>query len=566
MQRRPGQSSTTQAREQKPPDHLWIVLGLGLVLAVALAGLRTLGFDWVYFDDDINILYNPLLGGCDAASLGQAFTNLAQMRRYLPLGYTLWNLELSQFGFNAAGFHLTSVLLASAGAFGLFGALRCLARVAGYRGRAPECVALAAAALWWLHPMRAESIGWISGQLYLGASLLAFLALWCQLRLLLDGLPSQHKRSLALQGASFVLFAGSLLVYPVYLALAPLWLLLVFWLHRRRVPQGSLREAGLASLLNAAPWLLVAVAVGLLNLWAARYHSGNFVQLADLEAKPFSGRLLQALAITASLLGRSAWYDGASPYRGGALDSQAHATSWLVGAVVLAVLLAAGYLLGRRRWLGACWLPLALLLAVFPVSGLMDPAMSPCDRYSMVLQLVLACGFVLAAGRLRSPGMLGLLLSGAACLAGLWALLQARAFAPWKDTDALQETIRLRMEGNTDPASRNGIIFLVYGRPGIELFYQGLVRQGYARIDEGLHRYPDSGYLRGARAELDSLLAKDPGLADAGHPHSVHVLLHLRLAVEWEQKGNPAMAARHRDRARQLSQWLSERASAEPAP
>jgi len=564
MQRRQGQSSTPQAREKGPADHLWIVLGLGLVLAVAAAGMRTLDFDWVYFDDDINLLHNPLLGGLDASSLGRAFTDLAQMRRYLPLGYTLWNLEISRFGFTPAGFHLTSVLLASAGAFGLFGALRCLARVAGYRGRGPQLAAFAAAALWWLHPMRAESIGWISGQLYLGASLPAFLALWCQLSLLLDGVST--RRRMALQCASFGLYAGSLLVYPVYLALAPLWLLLVFWLHGQRVPQASLASAVRAAVLLAAPWLLAALVVGLVNLWAARHHPGIFVPLADLGDKPVSARLLQALAITASLLGRTVWYDGASPYRGGALDPQAHAVSWLIGGVFLCALLAAGFLRRRRGLLSGSCLAFALLAAVLPVSGVLDSSMGPSDRYSMLPHLVLAALLVLAAGRLRAPKAAVLMLVLAAGVASLWAALQARAFAPWKNTDALQATIDARMAGNRSPASQNGILVLVYGRPAIEFFNQGLVEAGLARIEAGLMLYPDSGYLLGIRGEFESLMGRDPGLVATRGRHSIHMLMHLQLASDWESRGNLTMAGRHRERARALGLWLDQRIAVGSSP
>lgn len=544
--------ASSALREQKPEQRLWLLCGLLLAAAVAALGARTLRFDWLIFDDDINLLFNPLLGGLRPDSLAAAFTDLAHMRRYLPLGYGLWDLQLELFGFSAAGFHLCSVLLATGGAFVLFLCLRNFGRLLGLRGRGLEIAALCAGGLWWLHPMRATSLAWISGQLYLGASLLAFLALHRLLRVLGDGV-SDARRRLAwwLSGAAYL---ASLLIYPVYLSLAPLAWMLAWWQLQRRCPtlpfpQAVGRAAGLV-----APWLLGALLVGSLNLYAAKHYSDAFGALPDLQDQSFFLRLLQSAAFLLALLGRSLWYGRSSPYLGESLDPSVFGFSWLVGGLLLLALLLSGLTRTGRKVRG--WLlPLALVISVLPVSGLVDASTEPSDRYSMVPHLVLAFGAVALFGSVehrRTPLVLAALIALSCCVP-----LHLGALGVWSNTGSLQASIDRASVQAGSPASRDRFFRLCYQRASLSLFYAGQVEAARERLAEGLKRRPGDQALQAVEREFDEMLRKDPRLSVNPGRHCLHELQHLQLSGQWEAKGNLHAANWHRERAETLRLQLT---------
>jgi len=539
-------------REQKPEQSLWLLCGLLLAAAVAALGARTLHFDWLIFDDDINVLFNPLLGGLRPDSLAAAFADLAHMRRYLPLGYGLWDLQLELLGFSATGFHLCSVLLASGAAFALFLCLRNFGRLLGLRGRGLELSSLLAAALWCLHPMRATSLAWISGQLYLGASLLAFLSLHQLLRALGDGVSDTH-RGLAwwLSGAAYL---GSLLVYPVYLSLAPLAWLLVWWQLRRRCPELSNRATLSRAAALVSPWLLGALLVGSLNLYAAKHYSDAFGALPGVQDHSLGLRLLQSAGFLLALLGRSLWYGPASPYLGESLDPSVFGFSWCVGGLLLACLLIAGLTrAGRsvRGWL----LPLALVISVLPVCGLVDASTEPSDRYSMLPHLVLVFGavalFASSEGR-RKHLILAALISLGCCVP-----LYLGALHVWTNTGTLQAAIDQASGKAGSQASQDRFFRLCYQRASLSLFYSGRIEAARERLEEGLKRRPADQSLLTLERVFDGMLLKDPRLSVSPGRHCLHELQHRQLSKQWEERGNLRAANWHRERAEELRLQLT---------
>jgi hypothetical protein len=550
--RQPTTPAPVRVGEPQPEKRLWLLCGLLLAAGVAALGVRTLGFDWLVFDDDINILFNPLLGGLGPHSLAAAFGDLEHMRRYLPLGYSLWDLQLELFGFSSTGFHLCSVFLAAGAAFVLFLCLRAFGRLLGLRGRTLEFSAFLAAGLWCFHPMRACSLAWISGQLYLGASLLAFLALHQLLRALGDGVSDSGRR--LAWWLSGIAYLASLLVYPVYLALAPLGLLLAWWQLRRRCPGLAFRETAVRAGGLSACWLLGALLVGALNLYAAQHHQGGFGSLPGLESGSLAQRLLQSAAFLLALLGRSLWYGPSSPYLGESLDAAVFGAHWLLGGLVLCVLLAPLFTrAGRasRLWL----LPLALLISVLPVCGLVDASTDPSDRYSMLPHLVLSFAFlVILAGSLRRRKLLFL----AASLASVVFLaLQQRALLPWANTRSLQAALDQASAQAGSGASRDRFFRLCFQRASLSLFYSGEVEEAQARLAQGLQRRPSDDSLLALQRVVDGLLHKDPRLGASPARRCLHELQHLQLAGQWEEQGNLRAAQWHRERAEQLRLQLT---------
>src|ERR1044072_4825885 len=73
-----------------------VVAAFLLVLVVAVFS-GVIDFDFVVFDDDINLIFNPHLGDLNAKAWQWVWTDTSYMNRYLPLGW------LAFFGVFAAG-------------------------------------------------------------------------------------------------------------------------------------------------------------------------------------------------------------------------------------------------------------------------------------------------------------------------------------------------------------------------------------------------------------------------------------------------------------------------------
>ena len=73
--------------------------------------LPVLDHGWVYFDDDINIVLNPHLTGT-SDTLKWAWTDAAYNRRYMPVGWMMFDGLFRLGGLNPVLYHTASWLLA----------------------------------------------------------------------------------------------------------------------------------------------------------------------------------------------------------------------------------------------------------------------------------------------------------------------------------------------------------------------------------------------------------------------------------------------------------------------
>jgi tetratricopeptide (TPR) repeat protein len=151
---------------------LWI----SLVLAAGVLAIygQTLGFDFVVFDDDKYVTGNPVVQkGLSREGLGWAFTNTATSAWH-PLTWYSHMLDAQLFGLQAGGHHATGVLLHALAAVLLFFALRALTGA--------TWPSAGAAALFAWHPLRVESVAWISERKDVLSGVFAMLTLWCYAR------------------------------------------------------------------------------------------------------------------------------------------------------------------------------------------------------------------------------------------------------------------------------------------------------------------------------------------------------------------------------------------------
>lgn len=226
----------------------------GLLLFAATVALfaPSVAFSLVNFDDHVFITHNPIVAnGFAWRSVPAAFTSLHGDRlMYTPLlwlSYLADSLLFRASPIHPWGFHLSNVLLHAANAVLLYFIL--LAAV-----RRPW-LAFFAAAFWSLHPLRVESVAWVTERKDTLSTFFAFLSILFYLkafsprgrgRSARDGNQEMGPSSSSfhfslftfrsrkgLQCLALVAFAAGLLSKPMLVTLPFLFLLLDVWpLHR----------------------------------------------------------------------------------------------------------------------------------------------------------------------------------------------------------------------------------------------------------------------------------------------------------------------------------------------
>jgi hypothetical protein len=190
------------------------VCGL-LLLAVALAFGRTIRYGFVNYDDDVYVYDNSdVTGGLTASGMHWAFCE-SHDPSWVPLTWISLMIDCDLYGSsNAGGFHLTNVLLHAAAAVVLFLVLR---RMTGQRW--PSALA---AMLFAVHPLRVESVAWVTERKDVLSGLFFVLTLAAYLAYV-------RRPSILRYAAVAVLFTFGLLAKQMLVTLPFVLLLLDYW-------------------------------------------------------------------------------------------------------------------------------------------------------------------------------------------------------------------------------------------------------------------------------------------------------------------------------------------------
>src|SRR5260370_14254868 len=154
-----------------------------VALLTLLLFLPALGNDFVNWDDERNFVLNPNYRGLGWTEIEWMWTSHL-LGRFVPITWMTLGLDYTIWGMNPFGYHLTSVLFHTVNAVLFYFVALALLRLA-FRDRSKEIQAripigaLFAALVFALHPLRVESVAWVterrdvvSGMFFL----LAFLA------------------------------------------------------------------------------------------------------------------------------------------------------------------------------------------------------------------------------------------------------------------------------------------------------------------------------------------------------------------------------------------------------
>ncbi len=321
---------------------------------------QTVRYDFVNYDDDLLVYENPVvMRGFTAQGVYWAFTtSVAHM--WYPLTWISYMADSQIFGTKPWGYHLTNVLLHAATSVILFVALR---RMTGNLWASALVAALFA-----IHPLRAEAVAWVGERksplsgLFFASTLAAYFEFTRR--------PLSLARYLAVVG----LFSLGLLAKPTLVTLPFLLLLLDYW------PLGRWRlESALLLVLEKVPLLVLSVAC---CVAAVVSQTGN---IAPLNAVPIPARIANALVSCTVYLGQFFWPVGLAAF----YPRPETYPAWQVAGSVL--VLAAVSLAALAAWrkqpamlVGWLWY-LGMLL---PTSGLVQiEAHARADRYTYLPQI-----------------------------------------------------------------------------------------------------------------------------------------------------------------------------------
>ncbi len=207
-------------------------ISLVLVLLVLAAFGQTVRFGYVNVDDPDYVYANPMvLKGISLGGIGWAFTHVVS-HHWHPLTMMSLMLDCQIFGSWAGGHHLVNMLLHAANAALLF---LLLLRMTGALWRSAFVAAVFA-----IHPLRVESVAWVSERKDVLSGLFFMLTLWAYVQYVRSP-KSKTRYSMVL-----LWFALGLMSKPMLVTTPFVLLLLDYWpLGRLTAPSqflGLLRE------------------------------------------------------------------------------------------------------------------------------------------------------------------------------------------------------------------------------------------------------------------------------------------------------------------------------------
>ena len=349
-----------------------MLVALALFLGVFAVFGQVGGHGFLHFDDDEYVYDNPHVStGLTPGNLRWALTAF-HSNNWHPVTWVSHMLDCQLFGLHAGPHHLVNVLLHALNGVLLFLLLR---RSSGAHWRSAL-----AAAIFALHPLRVESVAWLSDRKDVLSLFFGLVTLGCY------GIYARRP-SVSRYLPVLLSYALGLMAKPMLVTLPFLLLLIDVWPLRRLGTPRRARESGRRVWLEKLPLLALAAASSLLTL-AAQSKGGVVRSWTEL---PLPMRVANALvsvvryAVKLLLPVQQAFY---YPYPRTLPALQALLALLLVVAVTVCV-----FRMRQRRpylFVGWTW----YLVALVPVIGFVQVATQAiADRYTYLPSI----GFFVAA-------------------------------------------------------------------------------------------------------------------------------------------------------------------------
>ena len=406
-----------------------------IALAVFAPSLKN-GF--VNFDDPMLLLNNPHYRGFGCAHLRWMFGN-TWMGLYMPLTWITYALDFIVWGMNPFGYHLTNILFHAANAAVFYGVCRLLLRRAlpafTQADDGAVTVATVAGALFFaIHPLRVESVTWITERRDVVSGLFYLLAIWAYLSAAVEQDFTRRRR---LKGCSVVAFMMSLLGKGSGVTLPAILLLFDVYPLRRLLgnPTAGLKPPARMILKEKMFYLLPALLVAVVGIGG----QANSAFVPSLERLSVSARAAQACYGYVFYIWKTLLPLGLLPAYKATPDMGLSSPGILLCAGIIAGI-SMGAFAARKSHPGFLAVWVFYLVTLAPMAGVFKfGSQLVADRYSYLSCLgwaVLASGAV--AQLLRGARVLAkpaLTLAGM-LLCGL-AILTWRQIHVWHDSEGL---------------------------------------------------------------------------------------------------------------------------------
>jgi tetratricopeptide (TPR) repeat protein len=571
--------------DSKQQNHPGLVSLICLALfVITLVAFWPVGhLDFILHDDHHYVTENlNIQAGITAKSVGWAFTS-TQMSNWHPVTWLSHMLDYKLFGLNASGHHWVNLGFHIANTLLLFIVLRQMTQ-AVWRSAL-------VAALFALHPMRVESVAWISERKDVLSVFFAMLTLWAWVRYAQkrsrvegrgssagdDGLALDSRRWTLDYFLALVFFALGLMSKPMLVTLPGIFLLLDFWPLKRisnfgfrisdskSVPQltGTTKQSEGGStpwraeaerrrlnhlLIEKVPFLALSLASSIVTVWVQA--KGGTVVSADRLL--WYWRMVDSLVFYTVYLEKMFWPENLAifyPYT--------RIPPWEFVCSALLPIFLSVFCIRRMRsqpclLVGWFWFVVMLL----PVIGLVQVGMqSIADRYtylpSIGLFIIVAWGMAGLAS-LSRIWRTGMALSAAALL--LACLLDTRyQLCYWRDSVTLfSHAVEITREGN---GMSYYLLGNAYGESG-NLDEAAKNFQAALRVDPNFEAARDQlGHVlflqkkfEAAGAQFDEILQRNPYNANA-HKHLGDTLAAQKKYAEAEAEYSNALLASPNDAA-----------------
>jgi len=416
--------------------------------AVVWTFLPSLRNGFVDYDDMLFVTGNlRVQAGISWSNLIWAFSHEVGANWH-PLTILSHMLDCTLFGLKPWGHHLTNVLLHASNAVLLFLLFR------GMTGATWRCAALAL--LFAVHPLRVESVTWISERKDVLSTFFLLLTLLAYARYARESEVPSAKSGVS-YGLALAFFALGLMSKPMLVTLPFVLLLLDYWPLNRFgfQTQDSKLKTLLPFVREKLPFFALAAAGSAL----AYAVQAGALNIPKCNVLPLATRLANAVVSYCRYLGTIFWPVDLSPF-------YPYPASWGVAAILgsglgLLVISVLVFFFGReRRYLAAgwCW----FLGTLVPVIGLVQIGrQSMADHYTYIPGIGVLLMLVWGAHELaaRWPGR-RVVLSGLALAVALACVgLTRRQIAYWKDDETLWR-YALTVTRNNDFAHGNLAFYL----------------------------------------------------------------------------------------------------------
>ena len=563
----------------------WVVCLL-LGAAVMIAFWPALGCNFVYFDDQDYVLFNKnIQHGVHWDSLKWALTS-AHAANWHPLTWVSHMLDVQIYGLEPAGHHMTSLLLHAGNAIMLFLLLN------GMTGAFWRSAFVAA--MFAVHPLRVESVVWVSERKDVLSTFFCLLTVAAYVRYAQEfqiqsafGRAKKSSKVKAFYVLALALFACALMSKPMAVTLPFVLLLLDYW------PLGRLGSEQVFSwrlVVEKIPFLLLAAADSVVTFLI----QNHFGVVTTLTRFPLGIRLANIPVAYLKYLSKNFWPTGLAVFY------PHHPLGILVVAAAVGALLGISFLVVKVRrtrpylLVGWFWF-LGILVPAIGLVQVSTQAMA--DRYSYLpsvgLWIMLAWGVNDLVGNRLLPRATAALAGGLAIIvcmigtsvqAGYWQNTRALFMRAAKVTDQnylayynlgcyakdsgdyaqaiLDFKKALAAEADNAPWANHA---RAYNNLGYAYLQQGNITDAVADFEKAVELqpiYPEAYYNLGRAFQANNqpdvaveafqrALALDPNVAE----------IHFKMANALLQLGKPAEAISQYSQALQINPGLDDAAN-----